>query len=140
MSVKKQVAITISFILVTRTSKENFQKVRDLNHIFYVNYLVLFQKHMMKAIIMALIDLQSEVNAMISVFMAKLDFWVQKVDINLQKINDFFWKYTTRWLLPFRFLISLIVCWFSKKTFWIAEITIQIMLNILCWTFYNVDI
>lgn len=56
-----------------------------LEHFSYIHYVVQFKKNM--AEIRALIDSESELNAMALTYMKKLDLLMQKTDIEAQKID-----------------------------------------------------
>ena len=87
LQAKKQLLVLTTSILVTSTSKEA-QKVRVLNKVLYICYLVQFEKNKDKNIL-ALLNSRSEVNIMILAYSTQLGFKVQKTNIGAQKIDRF---------------------------------------------------
>lgn len=58
---------------------------KTLKCILYVYYWVCFEKNQKK--VKALLDLKSEVNRIISIYIVKLGFFIRKKNIRAQKIN-----------------------------------------------------
>lgn len=65
-------------------SKE-VQKMRVLDQVLYIYYLVQFQKDKGKDVL-TLINSGSEINTMTPPYAAKLGLKVQKIDVNTQKL------------------------------------------------------
>ena len=80
---QKLVLVSATFLLVTKISKE---KHVSLEWLPYSYYLLCFQKDTLG--IKALIDLGSEVNAMIPTYASKLDLKIYPINIGAQKIDS----------------------------------------------------
>ena len=84
--VKKLVSVLAISILVT--SIKRTQKVRILDRVSCICYLMQLQKNK-KKYILALLNFKSEVNAMTLAYIAQLDLKIQKTNISAQKIDKF---------------------------------------------------
>lgn len=71
---KKLIAVTTIFILLININKETLQKMKNLDQVSYVYYLILFRKNIKKAEIMELINFKSKINAKNPAYTAKLGF------------------------------------------------------------------
>ena len=80
--VKELVLGLITSALVTSTRKEAPEMILD--QVSYIHYPVQFRKD--KEAIKALINSDSEVNAITPVYTKKLGLWSQKTDVGAQKI------------------------------------------------------
>ena len=84
LQAKKLVLVLATSTLVTGTKEAS--KVRILDRVPYICYLVQFQKDKSRDVF-ALLDSESEVNAMTPAYTAQLGLKVQKTNINAQKID-----------------------------------------------------
>lgn len=64
----------------------------DSNPIYFICYLILFQKDIKKKDMMVLIDSKKKVNTINPSYAAKLGLWVQKTDISGSKNWYFLFK------------------------------------------------
>lgn len=66
--------------------------MKNLDQVFCICYLVLFEKNMRKIEIIALINFKSKINVINFIYLPKLRFQVQKTNMNAQKIDNFLLK------------------------------------------------
>ena len=70
------------------TDAKETLKVRVLYLIFYICYLVQFRKNKSKDVL-TLLDFKNEINVINPAFATQLGFKVQKINVNVQKIDRF---------------------------------------------------
>ena len=118
---------------MTKTSKENEV---PLQRILCVHYPIPFKKKEVQA----LIDLDSEVNAMISAYASRLGLRVYCINIVAQKIDGSTLKIFRMVLASFQVEDKLGRAWFFQETFLLADISAEVVLNMPFLTFSNADI
>lgn len=79
-------------MLVIDANQEVLQELNNINQIFYIYYLIILWTNINKVKIMTLIVSKNKINIINFIYIAKLSISMQKTNINLPKIDDFFWK------------------------------------------------
>ena len=130
---KKLVSVSTTSTLVTETNKEVI-----LERVPYVHYPLRFWKDTIG--IRALVDLGSEVNAMTPTYAAKLGLKVQKTDIGAQKIDGSTLETFGMVLADFQIENKLGKARFFQETFLLANISVEIVLDMLFLTLSNANI
>lgn len=109
-----------------------------LEHIIYIYYLILFKNDQAK--VYALSNFDNEINIINSTYIAKLGFKVQPTNVRTQKIdNSTFKKFriiSTSFQVKKKFKKAL----FFPKTFLLANINLNIVLNMLFLIFSNIKV
>lgn len=109
-----------------------------LEKILYIHYLLYFQKDPQETRV--LINLSSEINAMIFVYVAKLGFKVRKTNIVALKIDGSTFDTFRMVIANFQIKDKLGRVWFFQETFLIANTILEIIFKMLFLTFTNIDI
>lgn len=133
---KKIAEVPTSSLSVTEASMEN--TLRPLKIVLYIHHLLYLQKNLYKNRV--LINLDNKVNIMILAYAAKLGFKLQKINIRVQKIDGSIFNTFKMVLNNFQIENKLGKAGFFRKTFLVADITLELILGILFLTFDNVDI
>ena len=121
------------------TSPKEAQKVRILDRVPCICYLMQFQKEKDKDIL-ALLNFESKVNAMSLAYMAQLGFKVRKTNVGTQIINGSLLETYGIVIAAFQGLNKFGCSWFFQKTFLLADISIKVVLDMLFLTFSNADV
>ena len=87
-----------------------------------------------------MIDSSNKVNIRTLIYIANLDFKMQKTDINIQKINSSLSVTYDIVISVFQVFDKLVWSWFFQKTFLLADISIKIVFGIFLLTFNNANI
>lgn len=77
---------------------------------------------------------------MTSAFAVKLGFLLQSINIGMQKINGSISKMYSMIIVAFLIQDQLDRIWFFEETFWLADISIKIVLKMFFLTFTNKSI
>lgn len=104
----------------------------------YIYYWIYFWKS--KGNIKVLINFGNEVNIINPAYIKKLDFHIWKIDINTQKIDGSSLTIYKIVISRFQILDELDRAYFSQKTFILANITINIILEIFFLILSNINI
>lgn len=75
--------VTTIFMLLIDASKEAPHKMRYLDQVFYVFYLILFPKNTGKIKIITLIHFEGIINIKNATYAAKLSFKINKINISV---------------------------------------------------------
>ena len=122
---------------MTSASKKTLEVI--LNRVSYIYYLAQFRKNK-RATIWALINSHSKVNAITPAYTKKLGFQTRKTDVGAQKIDGSSLD-TFKMVIPaFQVMDKLSRAWFLQEIFLLADITIEVVLEMPFLTFSNPDI
>ena len=135
---KKLVLVLATFLLVTGASREA-PKVRVLVKVSCIHYPVQFRKHKGKDVL-ALLDSESEVNAMTLAYAAHLGLKVRMTNVGVQKIDVFSPATYIMVIAAFQVVDKLGHSWFLQKTFLLANISMKVVLSMPFLTFSNADV
>ena len=130
---KKLVLVLATFLLVTETNKEV-----TLEWMPCIHYLLCFWKDIVD--IRALINSGSEVNIMALAYASKLGFKVYSIDVGAQKVDGSILKIVGMVLASFQIEDKLGRAQFFLKTFLLANINVEVVLDMLFLTFNNTDV
>ena len=111
-----------------------------LERVPYIYYLVQFKKDAHGTQVQALIDSDSEVNAITPAYALKLGLQVHHTNIKAQKIDGSTLKTFGMVLASFQMEDKLGRIWFFQEMFLLADITAEVVLNMPFLTFSNVDV
>ena len=125
-------------LLITDTSTEA-TKIRVLNKISCIYYLVQFHKDKSKDIL-ALLNSGSKINARTPTYIVHLGLQVRMTNISTQKIDKSSLTTYRMIIAAFQVVNKLGCSRFFQKTFLIANISIKVVLGMPFLTFNNVDI
>ena len=114
-------------------------KVRVLNKISRICYLVQFRKYKDKDVL-ALLDSGSEVNAMAAAYLAHLGLKVRMTDVGAQKIDGSSLATYGMIIAAFQIVNKLGHSWFFQEIFLLADISMEVVLGMLFLTFSNADV
>ena len=134
LQAKKLVLVLATFILVT--SAKEAQKVRVLDQVSYICYLVQFQKDKSKDIL-ALLDFRSKGNAMTPAYAAQLGLKVRKTNTGTQKFDRCSLATYGMVIATFQAFDKVGCFWFFQETFLVANISMEVILGMLFRTFNN---
>ena len=123
---------------VTGTSTEAL-KIRALDKVPYIYYLVQFRKDKGKDVL-ALLDSGSKVNAITLAYMAYLGLKVKVTNVGMQKIDRSSLATYGIIIGAFQIINKLGYSWFFQETFLLADISIEVVLSMLFLTFSNADV
>ena len=137
MQGKKLVSVLATSALVIEASKEA-QKV-ILDRVPCIHYLVQFQKDK-GSIIWALIDSNSEVNAMTPAYAKQLGLQVRKTDVKAQKIDGSLLRTFKMVMAGFQVVDKLGRARFFQESFLLAETSMEVVLGMLFLAFSNANI
>ena len=126
--------VSASFTLMS-DAKEAL-KVRLLDQVPYICYPVQFRKDNGKNVL-ALLNSESEVNAMTPAYAAQLDLKVRRTNVNAQKIDGSLQATYGIVIAAFQVFDMLGRSWFFQKTFLLANISMEVVLGIPFLTFSN---
>ncbi len=112
--------------------------IRPLQHVLCIRHLDQFQENQPK--VKALIDSVGEVNAMTSVFIAKLGLRPRPINIGAQKIEGSLLKTHSMALARFSIQNSLERVRLFKKTFLLADTSMKVVLVMPFLSFSNADV
>ena len=132
---KKLDLVSATSLLVIETSKK---KHVSLEQVLYIYYLLHFWKD--TASVRALIDLSSDVNAMILAYASKLDLKVYLTNVRAQKIDGFTLETFGMVLASFEVEDKLGRAQLFQKTFLVADISTEVVLNMSFLTFSNANV
>ena len=118
---------------MTRISKEDDVAIKQ---ILYIYSLIWFKTNEVQT----LIDLVSEINAMILVYALKWGFQVYHIDIRAQKIDGSTLKIFKMVIASFQVEDKLRSARFFRETFLLADISVEVVLDMLFLTFSNADV
>lgn len=109
----------------------------SLQKVFYIKYLVQISDSNVRT----LIDLGSEINAITPTYLTKLDLVIRSTNVTAQRINSILLKIygiiIARFFVKNEFRIK---NRYFEKAFLLANINIKVVLEILFFSFGNVDI
>ena len=118
---------------ITKTSKKDNLV---LEKVLYVHYLIWFKKKK----IQVLIDLGSKINIMIPAYVLNLNIKVYYINVGAQKIDgpitDTFGIVSASSQVEDKLKRAR----FFQETFLLADISVEMVLNMLLFTFSNIDI
>ena len=123
----------MTFSLVTETSKEDDV---PLQRVLCVHYPIWFKKKEVQA----LINSGSEVNAMTPAYASKLGLQIHRTNIGAQKIDGSTLKTFGMVLASFQVEDKLRKAQFFQKTFLLADISAEVVLDMPFLTFSNTDV
>lgn len=109
-----------------------------LKHVPSIYHLVRFKKNQAK--VRSLLDSDNEVNVKTLAYIARLGFQVWSSNVRVQKINDSTFHKFGMILASFQIKNKLRKAHFFQKTFLQSNISIDMVLDMLFWTFSNADI
>ena len=135
---KKLVLVLTTSSLVTGANREAL-KVRVLDKIPCICYLVQFRKDKGKNV-SALLDFESEVNAMTPAYVAHLSLKVRITDVDVQKINGSLLATYGIVIAVFQVVDKLGRSWFFQETFLLANISMEVILGMFFLTLSNADV
>ena len=98
-----------------------------------------FQKNKSKDVL-ALLNFESEVNAITPTYAAELGLKVQKTDVGAQKIDRSLLKTYNMVIAAFQVFNKFNCSWFFQETFLLANISIEVVLGMFFLTLSNSDI
>ena len=127
-----------TFLSVTDASRE-VPKIKILDRIPCICYPVQFRKDKDKDVL-ALLDSESEVNAMTPAYAAHLGLKVRVTDVNAQKIDKFLPATYGMFIAAFQIVNTLSRFRFFQETFLLANISMEVILGMLFLTFSNANI
>ena len=131
--------VSVSTIFMSVTSAKTGQKVRVLNQVACICYSMQFWKNKSKNVL-ALLNFGSKVNAMIPAYVAQLGLKVQKTNVSAQKMDGSSLKTYCIVIAAFQVCNKLGRFWFFQKTFLLADISIEVVLDMPFLTLNNADI
>ena len=132
--VKKQAAVSAISTLVTASLEAH-----TLQHASFIHYLVQYQRDQAGKVI-ALIDSNSEVNAITAVFAARLGLPILSTGIGAQKIDGSALKTYGMVIAGFSIQDKLSRARFFEETFLLADISMEVVLEIPFLPLSNADI
>ena len=135
---KKLVLVSTTFMLVIGANKKAPKVV--LSRVLCIYYLVQFWKDEERATIQALIDSGSEINTITLAYAKPLGFWTWKTDVGAQKINNSLLATYEIVIAAFLIKDKLGRAQFFQETFLLANISMEVVLGMLFFTFSNADI
>ena len=109
-----------------------------LECVSYIHYPVQFKKN--KTLVQALIDVESEVNAMHLSFAKQLDLPIRPTDVGAQKIAGTTLNTSRMVVATFLVVDKANQIRFFKETFLVANVNPKVVLEMLFLTLSNVDI
>lgn len=128
---------------ITMASKEIISKLPDLQKpilelqlVLYIYYLVQFKEKLVQAFI----NLGSERNAIRLIFAKKLGLWIQKTEVDTQKIGGSSLEIFEIVIVSFSMDNKASKPWFFEEIFLIANIIIDIVLDISFLMLSNAEI
>ena len=129
---KKQVSVLAACTSTTNTRK------KTLEHVSYIYYLVQFKKN--KAPVQALIDLESEVNAIHLSFANQLGLPIRPTDVGAQKIDGT--MLDTHGIVVVALSVVDKANWvkFFEETFFVANVSLEVVFRIFFLTLNDADI
>ena len=110
-----------------------------LNKIPCIYYLLQFRKNKDKNVL-ALLDLESKLNAMIPAYIAQLGLKMRETNVSAQKIDEFSLKTYKIVITTFQVPEKLNYSCFFDQTFLLAKRSIEVILCMLFLTFNNANI
>ena len=131
--VKKLVSVSATSTLTTGARKE------DLERVPYIHYSVQF-KDMDKALVQALIDLGSEVNAIHPSFVKQLGFSIRPTDVRAQKIDGTTLDTQGMIVAVFSVVDKANRVGFFEKTFLVANVNPEVVLGMPFFTLSNANV
>ena len=120
-------------------ASRNALKVRVLDKISCISYPVQFRKDKGKDVL-ALLNSKSKVNAMTLAYTAHLSLKVKMTDVGVQKIEGFSIAIYGIVIATFQVVNKLDCSGFFQETFLLANISIEVVLNMLFFIFSNADV
>ena len=134
---KKLVSVSANFLSVTETSKKDDMVLKC---VFYIYYLVQFKKNRKETQVQALIVSSSKVNAMIPAYASRLYLRVCHTNVRAQKIDGFIFQTFRMVLADFQVEDKLGRAWFFQETFLLANISVEVVLDMLFLILNNANI
>ena len=134
---KKLVSVSATSISVTGAKKA--PKVRVLDKIPCIHYPVKFCSDKNKDVL-ALLDSGSKVNTMTPAYAAYLGLKVRVINIGAQKVDGSLLATYSMVIIVFQVVNNLVCSWFFYKTFLLANIIKEVVLDMLFVTFNNADV
>lgn len=138
MQAKKLVSVLATFLLVTSASKKT-PKIRVLNKILCICYLIQFCKDKGKNVL-ALLNSGNEINAITLAYTVNLGLKVRVTNINIQKIHKFLLATFGIVIAAFQVVDKLDCSRFFQETFLLANISMKVILEMLFLIFSNADV
>ena len=120
---------------VIKTSKEDYM---PLERVLYIYYLLHFWKDIVG--IRALINSNSEINAITPMYVSKLGLKIYHTDVEAQKIYGSTLKMFKIVLASFSIEDKISRAWFFQKNFLLANISAEIVLDMLFLTLSNTNV
>ena len=109
-----------------------------LEHVLYIYYLVQFKKD--KTLVQALINSRIEVNAIHPTFIKELGLPIRSTDVEVQKIDRIRLDTYRMVVTAFLMMDKANYVRFFKETFLVANVSLEIVLEMLFITFSSVNI
>ena len=135
---KKLVLVSATSLLVTGASTKAL-KMKVLDKDPYICYLVQFCKDKSKDVL-ALLDSESEVNAITPDYAANLGFIVKVTNVCTQKIDRSSLATYSMIIATFQVVDKLGRSWFFQKTFLLSDISMEVVLGMHFLTLNNADV
>ena len=115
------------------------QKMRILDRVSYIHYLVQFRKDKSKDIL-ALLDSRSKVNATTPAYAAELGLKMQRTNVSTQKIDRCLLETYSMIITAFQVLNKLGFSRFFQATFLLADISMKVNPHMPFLILSNVDV
>ena len=131
---KKLVSVLATSMLVTGTREEALERVSC------IHYLVQFRKNTSKAQVQALIESESEVNAIHPIFAKQLGLPIRPTDVRAQDIHGTTLDTHGMVVAAFSLVDKANRVRFFEKTFLVANINSEVVLGMLFLTLSGADV
>ena len=135
-NVKKLVSVSA----ISTSMTDIREKALVLERIPYIYYPVQFKRDTYGTQVQALIDSNSEVNAMTPAYTSRLGLRVYRTNIGAQKIDGTTLETFGMVLASFQMEDKLGKIWFFQETFLLADINMEVILGMPFLTFSNADV
>ena len=126
--------VSILAITMSMTSP----RMEALKRIPYIHYPVQFKKDTVE--VQALIDSESEVNAMVSAYAKKMGLWVWKTDLGIQKNDGSTLETYNMVIADFQVQDKFGKARFFQETFLIADTSVKVVLGMSFLTLRKVEV